>query len=587
MKKILLFVGLIMMNLIQAQSFTEADIAVMPLFFASADFADFDNDGDQDLAVFGVDDDFNDRTKIYRNDEGVFTVLMVALSPMHMGALNWVDYDSDGDYDLFCSGQDYSMNAYAVIYENSDGEFSPSSVELPVGFWNSAGWGDFDNDGDLDLAYSWYASSNAHSAIFKNGDGVFTDIDADLPGMTAGSMEWGDFDNDGDLDLLFTGTLTDFSQTPVKIFKNEEGNFVEYQVDFMDCAWYNNALWSDIDGDGDLDIVYVGDDGNQYPFVIYLNLGGSFDLLYTGHNGVRTSNGNIAVVSGDIDNDGDMDFVMTGDDENYDKSTKILINNNGVFSNLEHNLPGFGSGTLDLTDIDNDGDLDIFMIGYDQNNDADVGLFMNDANSNAYSINNAPDAPNGLTSVVDGNTVSLSWEVATDDHTPSQSIQYNICVGTAPGSADILCAQSVTDANSDHFGFHFVPKQGNCEMNLQHVIPFIPDGIYFWSVQAIDQSGMASVFADEQSFQLGDATHLTDLGSRVNIYPNPASEFITLNYQGALRLFVYNLNGQQVISQELHENISQINVGELSSGHYIVKLISKNGVEYIDLDIVK
>jgi len=319
MKNFTLLVCILFAGIIQAQTFTEVSTQITPCFFASADFADYDNDGDQDLAIFGVDANFNDIADIYRNDEGTFTPINAGISPMHMGAISWVDYDGDGDFDLFCSGQDYSMNAYATMYSNEEGIFVPAGLGLPTGFWNSAGWGDYDNDGDLDLAYSWYATGIANSGIFMNDNGNFTNINAGLPGLTAGSMEWGDFDGDGDLDLLHTGTPADFTNTLVLIFENVDGDFVDTQTGLMDCAWYNNALWDDADGDGDLDVVYVGDDGDQYPFVVYFNTDGVFEMMNTGLFGVRTSNGNIGMQIGD--NDGDMDVVMTGDDENYAKST--------------------------------------------------------------------------------------------------------------------------------------------------------------------------------------------------------------------------------------------------------------------------
>lgn len=309
MKHLLLSLCILLLGNLQAQTFTEVSTAITPLFFASADFADYDNDGDQDLALIGVDDNFNDVAEIYRNDEGSFTSINAGLTPIHMGAVNWADFDGDGDYDLLCAGQDYSMNASAIVYLNENGSFVPAGLDLPAGFWNSAGWGDYDNDGDLDLAYSWYTTGTSHSSIFKNGNGTLTDIGAGLTGLTEGSMEWGDYDGDGDLDLLHTGTPADFSNTLVLIYENNEGNFTDIGAVLMDCAWYNNALWSDVDNDGDLDVLYVGDNGINYPFVVYINNNGSFEMVNTGLTGLRTSNGNISVVTGDIDNDGDMDVV--------------------------------------------------------------------------------------------------------------------------------------------------------------------------------------------------------------------------------------------------------------------------------------
>jgi hypothetical protein len=558
------------------------------LIFAAADFADFDNDGDQDLAVIGVNADFADMTKIYRNDNGVFTDILAALPPMHMGALNWVDYDSDGDFDLFCSGQDYASTAYAALFKNTNGVFTNALVNLPLGFWNSAGWGDYDNDGDLDLAYSWYAENVGHSTIFRNDGGSFVDIGFSMQGLTAGSMEWGDFDSDGDLDLLHTGTTTDFSKTPVNLYINEEGNFSLFQFPFLDCAWYNNVLWSDIDNDGDLDIVYVADEDDQYYFVYYENIEGSFELNYTGLDGVRTSNGNIGLVQGDIDNDGDVDFVMTGDNPNYAKSTKIYINNNGAFTALDHSIPGFGSGSLDLTDLDNDGDLDLYMTGYDPASNADVGVFINNSNSNTYSLNEAPQPPSELSVELDGNSVLLSWQPATDDHTPQESLTYNLYVGSSPGSADIICAQSVINSDQENFGFHFVPKPGNGQMSLQHMISQLADGQYYWSVQAIDQSGVPSVFAEEQSFQVGDVTQLNTLEAAVQVYPNPATDFVWVKEtEAGFSIEIYNISGQLIFQQKATTSQLQLDLSGYSSGNYLIKVNNGNSIKTEELHIVR
>ncbi|MCF8365374.1 MAG: T9SS type A sorting domain-containing protein [Bacteroidales bacterium] len=576
-------------GMLKAQTFTEVPTQITPCFFASADFADYDNDGDQDLAIIGVDSDFNDIADIYRNDEGVFTPINAGLTPMHMGAISWADFDGDGDYDLLCSGQDYSMGAFATIFKNDAGNFSPLTVDLPAGFWNSTGWGDYDNDGDLDLAYSWYTAGSANSAIFRNDNGIFININAGLPGLTAGSMEWGDYDGDGDPDLLHTGTPADFSNTLVLIYENNDGVFSDIQAGFMDCAWYNNALWDDADGDGDLDVVYVGDDGSQYPFVVYYNTDGQFEMMNTGLFGVRTSNGNIGMQTGDIDNDGDMDVVMTGDNENYVKSTKIYINDNGTYSALAHNIPGFGSGTLDLTDIDNDGDLDLFLVGYDSNSTGDVGIFINDANSNTYSANQAPDAPANLFALVDGNNVQLTWDMATDDHTPQASLQYNVYVGTASGTGDIVCAQSIIDPMSSNFGFHFIPKPGNCQMQLQMDLTGLENGVYFWSVQAIDQSGAASSFAAEQYIDIGNVTQIGMFNANIGVYPNPAFDWLNIDSGSDLPMsaeFV-DMTGKTILTLENVNNHSALDVSSLGNGQYLLRVSTAESTSIIKVQIAK
>lgn len=574
MKIFTLLVCLLVAGVMQAQTFSETATQITPLFFASVEFADYDNDGDQDLAVFGVDDNFNDQAEIYRNDDGVFTPINAGISPMHMGAVSWADYDTDGDLDLFCSGADYSGNYFAVIYENNNGVFTPSEASLPAGFWNSSGWGDYDNDGDPDLAYSWYVDGSSNSAIFRNDGGSFVNIDAGLLSLTAGSMEWGDYDGDGDLDLLHTGTPADFSNTLVLIYENNEGVFTNIQASLMDCAWYNNALWDDVDSDGDLDVVYVGDDGSDYPFVVYLNTNGNFDMVNTGLFGVRTSNGNIGIQLGDIDNDGDMDVVMTGDDPSYDKSTRIFLNDNATYTALEHNIPGYGSGTVDMTDIDNDGDLDLFFIGYDNSSSGDVGIFINDANSNTYSMNEAPSAPTNLYTQVSEDVVQITWDMAVDDHTPQLSLQYNIYIGSLSGTGDVVCAQSIIDPMATDYGFHFMPKPGNCGMQLQFEMGDLTDGLYYWSVQSIDQSGAASEFADEQYFDIGNVTSVTQTDVNILIWPNPATDRISLINIADTQAWVecIDMNGKVLIHKQINPNNTTLDVSGLEPGQYVLRI---------------
>ncbi|NPD84348.1 hypothetical protein HNS38_06245 [Lentimicrobium sp. L6] len=82
-------------------------------------------------------------------------------------------------------------------------------------------------------------------------------------------------------------------------------------------------------------------------------------------------------------------------------------------------------------------------------------------------------------------------------------MQYNIYVGSAPGMGDVFCSQSIIDPKSENSGFHYMPKQGNIGMSLQYTISELADGIYHCSVQVMDQSGISSVFAEEEIFEVG------------------------------------------------------------------------------------
>ncbi len=100
-------------------------------------------------------------------------------------------------------------------------------------------WGDFDNDGDLDVAICGITTAGDHlTQIYMNGEGTFIDIQAGIKGVKDGSLEWGDYDNDGDLDVLITGNWT------VSLYENIDGSFSLVEQDFGHLQ-NSRAAWGD------------------------------------------------------------------------------------------------------------------------------------------------------------------------------------------------------------------------------------------------------------------------------------------------------------------------------------------------------
>jgi len=115
-------------------------------------------------------------------------------------SLNWGDFDDDGKLDILISGFT-SVGAIAGIWRNNgDGTFHDIVAGLPDMHDCSVAWGDFDNDGDLDIVLTGDTGSGNISRIYRNdGGGSFTDASAGLIGVAHGAVACGDFDNDGDL----------------------------------------------------------------------------------------------------------------------------------------------------------------------------------------------------------------------------------------------------------------------------------------------------------------------------------------------------------------------------------------------------
>ncbi len=241
----------------------EAPVGLPELYFSSAAWGDYDNDGDLDFLVAGrnASPELGEPavTRIYRNEgDGTFSDIQADLPKVSGGSAAWGDYDNDGDLDILLTGvdQNWGPATFRVYKNEGDGTFVDLHAGLP-GLSNSAvAWGDYDNDGDLDILLTGQdrvAIDPPISRVYENqGDGTFVDIHAGLIGVRDGAAAWGDYDNDGDLDILLTGGLS------FRVYENlGGGTFVDIHADLSGVT-FSAAAWGDYDNDGNLDILLAG-----------------------------------------------------------------------------------------------------------------------------------------------------------------------------------------------------------------------------------------------------------------------------------------------------------------------------------------
>ena len=225
------------------------------LYCAAVAWGDYDNDGDLDFAVSGEANNSNSGvmvTKVMRNDGANFTDTGASLTGVYCGNLAWGDYDNDGDLDLAMSGNTTlaSSSGIAKIYRNDAGTFKDINAGLP-NVPLSFAWGDYDNDGRLDLAVSGLVSQGVNLArIYHNQGTGFVDSGIALPSIY-GTVAWGDYDRDGDVDLLISGWMT--SSYVAKVMRNNTGSFTDSGVtlSFDDRG---QSEWIDFDCDRNLDL---------------------------------------------------------------------------------------------------------------------------------------------------------------------------------------------------------------------------------------------------------------------------------------------------------------------------------------------
>ncbi|MCX6879308.1 MAG: VCBS repeat-containing protein, partial [Verrucomicrobia bacterium] len=311
-------------------TFTDVNAGLPNVEFGT--WGDYDRDGDLDLVVSGLVYETNTRvTEIYRNDNGSFVSLNAGLTPVEYAELAWGDYDNDGDLDLVVAGDDATGVPRTTLYRNDGGVFVNANAGL-LGV-DSAGlaWGDYDNDGDLDLALSGYTGPGAsHARLYRNDGGTFVWVDVGLVQAGDGTVAWGDYDNDGDLDLLLSGSVDGLTEATRLYRNNGNGTFSENTAAGLKDI-YGAAAWGDYDNDGDLDLVLSGAYGANVSFTdVYRNNGdGTFTAL---NLGLRPLQGG-AAVWGDCDNDGDLDLLLAGYSETDDAEyTRLYRNNTGIWN---------------------------------------------------------------------------------------------------------------------------------------------------------------------------------------------------------------------------------------------------------------
>lgn len=254
----------------------------------SVAWGDYNNDGYPDLLLGNLKTDL----VLYQNNgDGTFTNVTVAAG---LGSLQYVevafaDYDNDGFPDIFCTDVLVSGPANDLLMRNNgNGTFTDVTEEagiMPVSNGRSIAWGDYNNDGYLDLFISRGTDVPIKQTLYQNnGNGTFTDV-TDQAGLGTLSNNraaaWADFDNDGYLDLYVVNSGTDpGGKGPNYLYRNNRnGTFTDVAtragVEALVLSRGRGAAWTDYDEDGFLDLfVTNGEDNTDYvsgPQILYHN----------------------------------------------------------------------------------------------------------------------------------------------------------------------------------------------------------------------------------------------------------------------------------------------------------------------------
>lgn len=351
-----------------------------------------DFDGDLDLDVIFSSWETNASLVYFSNNgDGTFTDATESANFKGInGGLNLVqaDYDNDGDLDVLVMRgawlESHGRHPKSLLRNDGQGHFLDVTYAVGLGDESfptqTAGWADFDRDGDLDL----YVGNEAYPCqLFENKDGRFTDIAARAGVLNGGptkGVAWGDYDNDGWPDIY----VSNLGGENLMYQNQRNGTFVNVAKELgVEGPHFSFPIWFwDANNDGRLDLYvssykpglehvvgdYLGMPETNEPDAFYF---GTTDGKFQDRReqvGFSRVTQPMGVNIGDIDNDGFLDFYLGTGYVDYEGLIPNLMFHNDrgeKFSDITfsarvgHLQKGHG---VALADFDTDGDLDIFAV---------------------------------------------------------------------------------------------------------------------------------------------------------------------------------------------------------------------------------
>ncbi|MFP5469999.1 MAG: FG-GAP-like repeat-containing protein [Bacteroidia bacterium] len=474
---------------------------------------------------------------------------------------NWsiavADIDKNGLRDIFIGGFKKSV----ILYQTLLGVFSAPEVTAPF-FAQGANFIDINNDSWVDL---FVCNDDGANFSYRNDTGVLSEdntLISTAPYAGNYGSVWSDFDGDLDMDLYISkcrAGVTDPTD-PRRInglYRNDGGTFTEMaaSVGLDDGAQSWSADFGDIDNDGDMDFLLVNHyDSNR----LFENLGGGVfqNISATCGLDMATTIYDFQSIFVDLDNDGFLDIVTANDN-----NQKIIYQNNGdkTFTPLTSLIDDCWS--LSIGDINHDGFLDIYS-SYAFGSGFDEALYINNTNTNNYVVFGLK----GLQSNTDaiGSILKLygNWGVQTREVRAGESYGIQTTFNKHFGLG--------TETKIDSLVVHF-PSGKKC------VIENINPNLFY----ELDEDCNFNIWTPP----LSNIENNTALLKKINVYPNPVKDFLIIessHLKGEISVSIFNSFGQEVKKVRTRKKSSTLSLAldSLNEGFYIVSIRDDDGEVY-------
>jgi len=538
-------------------------------FGGGISFYDFNNDGWDDITMATS---WGDSIYFYQNNQGVFQQIKPSLvtNTSEVNQILWVDYDNDGDNDLFVT----SHNDLDKLYRN-DGNLNMNDVTAAAGLSEiieqseGAAWGDYNNDGLPDLYISIYNDvtvSHANALYHNNGNGTFTNI-------------------------AETANVADIGKYPFQ------------------------PLFTDFNSDGNQDI-YIAMD-RQDSNTVLENMGDGFFMDITQYCGGGLSMWAMCITPGDFDNDGDDDYYFSNLPNHGSKLVANLGNSFfeeiAEFANVDWQGLGWGSVFLDA---DLDGDLDLFQSGgHTGQNETKSSVFYENSGDGTFfesayesfefdtvqSFSNATGDINndGFPDIVVSNGAGFNVSLWKNTSPTTNNYLKVKPVGVLSnrngiGSRIYTFIDGVSQYRYIYYGTGYLAQNkgyalfglGQAELVDSVVIDWLSgkhDVLY-----NVEVNRMITVVEGD-----GIVGIPNKLKTQIRIFPNPASNHLSIFNNGkTIRLInidILYLNGIIIKSFDAHDlpKTLKLNISEIPSGVYLLRCVTNQGVFTEKLSIVR
>ena len=568
---------------------TKKDEPFIGLSKASVSWGDFDRDGDKDLAIMGQSNTEGAVTAIYENKDGEFINTNQNFAKLYDGDISWIDLNKDGFLDIVVSGFNQTPQTKVYLSKENATYFEPTDdFGLPQLFSTKMAWGDLDNDGDLDVLFTGIDSENNYFfELFwrENGKNNFVQEERwNVQGISNAALLIADLDLDGDNDIIYSGERMDGDYIYAGQRNYHINKWVDVRMESFPIRESSLAVYYENSSDR-LIFSQIGEDNNGKAVSASTS---------DSHKPLALKNGDISY--SDFNNDGFIDYVISGEDDDGNPITKLFVggktrlitntegdNDGDGISNSNDNCPntansnqadsdgdgigdvcenyefsessieliGLRESTVNWVDYDMDGDLDLFLTGLDDQGAKSI-LYETEIRNK---INNPPPKITGVeVEDLDFGNVKFKWNKPIDDYS-KEGIGYVVRIGTSPGGSELSNTHSNLQTGERLISEPPMIYNNYFETQLE-------PGKYYFSVQAVDSGLKGGEFSDEISYTLTYEWKELNQGGIVNDFISGKGnlklklgdidndndlDLIVVNSLSSSKTDIYKFNGTKLI----------------------------------------